>query len=75
MAEIPLGPGGHDPGRLYRSRTNRVIVGVCGGIAEHFNIDPIIIRILWVLLSLGYGTGLILYLVLAIIIPEEPGGQ
>ena len=58
--------------RIYRSRKNRIIAGVCGGIAEYLNIDPTIIRLLWVLFSLLHGVGIILSIVAAIIIPEEP---
>ena len=58
--------------RLYRSRRNRVIAGVCGGIGEYLNVDPVIIRLLWVALILIWGTGLLLYLIAALIIPEEP---
>ena len=54
--------------KLYRSRTNRWIAGVCGGIGEYFNIDPIIIRILAIILP---GFGWIAYLICAIIIPSE----
>lgn len=59
---------------LYRSRSNKMIAGVCGGIGEYFNIDPTIIRILWVLCSFS-GVGIIAYLVAAIIIPEDGGNQ
>ena len=59
------------PKRLYRSRRDRQIAGVCGGLGEYFNVDPTLIRILWVLLTLTIGTGLMLYIILAIIIPEE----
>ena len=55
--------------RLYRSRNNRWIAGVCGGIGEYFNIDPIIIRILAIIIP---GFGWIAYLICAIIIPIEP---
>jgi phage shock protein C len=58
--------------RLYRSRTNRVIAGVCGGIAEYSNIDPTVVRLLWLLLSLIWGTGIVAYIIAWIIIPEEP---
>ena len=58
--------------RLYRSRTDRVIAGVCGGIAEYSNIDPTIVRLLWLLLSLIWGSGIIAYIIASIIIPEEP---
>ena len=55
--------------RLYRSRRNRVIAGVCGGIGEYFNIDPIIVRILAIILP---GFGLFAYIVCAVVVPEEP---
>ena len=57
--------------KLYRSTTNKTIAGVCGGIAEYLNIDPTVIRVIWALLGLT-GTGLIAYLVCALIIPEAP---
>lgn len=56
--------------RLYKSRQNRMLCGVCGGIAEYFNIDPTIVRLITVALCLGAGSGLIAYIVAAIIIPE-----
>ena len=57
--------------RIYRSRKNRVIAGVCGGIGEYFNVDPVVIRILWVLFSLAYGSGLLVYLIAWLIIPKS----
>lgn len=57
-----------EPKRLYRSRRNRIIAGVCGGIGEYFNIDPVLIRILAVVIP---GFGWFAYLVCAIIIPQE----
>ena len=59
-----------EPKRLYKSRTNRVLCGVCGGIGEYFGIDPTIVRLLCVLLGCT-STGLILYIIAAIIMPEE----
>ena len=58
--------------QLYRSRTNRKIAGVCGGLGEYMNLDPTIIRLIWVLLILCAGTGLLAYLIAALIIPENP---
>lgn len=58
--------------RLYRSRTNRIIAGVCGGIAEYTNIDPTVVRLLWLLVSLIWGAGIVAYIIALIIIPEEP---
>jgi len=57
-----------EPKRLYRSRSNRWIAGVCGGIGEYLNIDPIIIRILAIIIP---GFGWLAYLICAIIIPSE----
>lgn len=60
--------------RLYRSKKNRIIAGVCGGIGEYFKIDPTVVRLLWLLISVvsaGVG-GLIAYIIAWIIIPEEP---
>jgi phage shock protein C len=59
--------------KLYRSRTNRVIFGVCGGLGEYFEVDPLIIRILFIILSFTGGSGIIIYLILAVIIPEADG--
>lgn len=57
--------------RLYRSSTNYMLCGVCGGIAEYFNIDPTLVRLAWVILSVaGWGTGVIAYIIAAIIIPK-----
>jgi phage shock protein C len=60
--------------RLYRSRTDRKIAGVCGGMAQYFGIDPVIPRIVWVALILGMGFGLLAYLVCWLVIPLEPEG-
>ena len=57
--------------KLYRSRTNKTIAGVCGGFAEYFNVDPTIVRVIWALVDLS-GAGLLAYLVCALIIPENP---
>ena len=61
--------------RLYRSRNQRMLAGVCGGIAEYFNIDVTIVRLIWAILSLStFGSGLLIYIISAIIIPERPFG-
>ena len=57
--------------RIYRSKTERMIAGVCGGLAEYINIDPTIVRIIWALVALS-GAGVMLYLICALIIPEKP---
>lgn len=58
---------------LYRSEKNKMLAGVCGGIGEYLNIDPTVIRLIFVLLSLLTGIifGLIIYIVLVFIIPTE----
>src|SRR5689334_12798244 len=60
------------PRRLYKSRRNRFIDGICGGIAEYFQVDPTIVRLLWVLVTLLGGSGIILYIVGMIVIPVNP---
>ena len=56
--------------RLYKSSVNCMICGVCGGIAEYFNIDPTLIRLGWVLFCAMGGSGIVAYIIAAIIIPE-----
>ena len=58
--------------KLYRSRKDEKIAGVCGGIAKYFKIDSSIIRLIWALAILCAGAGLLAYIVCAFIIPEEP---
>lgn len=58
--------------RLYKSKRDVMICGVCGGIAEYFDVDPTIVRLIAVVLILGWGSGLIAYLIGAIIIPKNP---
>ena len=58
--------------RLYRSRTNRMLGGVAGGIGEYLDADPTVIRLLFVLSVLFVGTGFLAYLVMWLIIPEKP---
>jgi len=59
--------------KLYRSKNNRVIFGICGGLGEYFEIDPLVFRILFILLTFTGGSGIIIYLILAIIIPSSNG--
>jgi len=58
--------------RLVRSRNDKMLFGVCGGLADYLNIDPVIIRLLAALLTLWNGVGLLIYVVLALIMPEAP---
>ena len=57
--------------KLVKSRTNKMLTGVCGGIGELLGIDPTIIRLIWAALSLAGGRGIILYIIAAVIIPED----
>lgn len=62
-----------DSRRLYRSRADRMIAGVCGGLGQYVGIDPTVIRVIFALLVVfGVGSGLLIYLVLMLIIPLEP---
>jgi len=56
--------------KLTKSRNDRKLCGVCGGLAEYLNLDPTIIRLIWVLLVLAAGTGILAYLIAALIMPE-----
>ena len=57
--------------RLYRSNTNKMICGVCGGVAEYFGIDPTVVRLGWAILACFGGTGILAYILAAIIIPDQ----
>jgi len=56
--------------KRLRKSEDKKILGVCGGIAEYFNIDPTVIRVLWAVVSLFYGVGVFLYIVLAFVLPQ-----
>lgn len=58
-------------GRLHRSLRDRRLAGVCGGIAEYLGIDPTIVRLVWAVLVFGWGSGAMIYLVCALVLPEE----
>ena len=57
--------------RLYKSSTNKKIFGVCGGLAQYFNVDPTIIRLVWALLIFCAGTGVLAYIVAALMLPYD----
>ncbi len=61
--------------RLYRSRQDQKIAGVCGGIAEYFGIDSTIVRLLWLVSIFAFGTGLLIYIIAALIVPERDHGD
>ncbi|MGN6227904.1 PspC domain-containing protein [Dyella sp. KULCS107] len=56
--------------RLQRSRINRTIAGVCGGIAEYYGWDPTLVRVAWIVLTLLGGSGILLYLVMWLVMPD-----
>ena len=58
--------------KLYKSNQNKMLDGVCGGIAEYFGIDPTVGRLIWALFSLMGGCGILAYIIAAIIIPRNP---
>ena len=58
--------------KLYKSETNKMLAGVCGGIAEYFNIDSTLVRLAWVLFCALGGSGLLAYIIMAIIMPSRP---
>ncbi len=58
--------------RLFRSTTNKKICGVCGGIAEYFNIDATLVRLLWAILSIWFGVGILIYIIAALVMPKFP---
>jgi len=61
--------------KLYRSRTDRKIWGVCGGLAKHFDMDPTIVRVIFVASLLCGTLGLWVYIIIAIIVPQESEGD
>ncbi len=58
--------------KLYKSKTDEKICGVCGGIAEYLNIDSTVIRLIWVLAAVFAGCGLLAYIIAAIVMPDKP---
>lgn len=58
--------------RLYKSNQNKMVSGVCGGIAEYFDIDPTLVRLGWVVFCALAGSGIIAYIIAAIIVPGNP---
>lgn len=58
--------------KLYRSKKEKVILGVCGGLGRYFNIDPLLVRIIFIIFTLVKGIGVLVYFISAIIIPLEP---
>jgi len=61
-----------EPKRLFRSRTDSMLGGVCAGLAKYFTLDPTVVRLIFVLLFIMAGQGLLLYLILWLVVPLEP---
>ncbi|HEY9469604.1 MAG TPA: PspC domain-containing protein [Propionibacteriaceae bacterium] len=59
-----------EPRKLYRSRNQRMLAGVCGGLAEYFNVDATLIRVLFLVLAVFGGSGLLIYVVMWLIVPD-----
>ena len=57
--------------KLLRSKVNRMLAGVCGGVAAYFNVDPTLVRVIYVILTFAGAAGLLLYLIMWLLIPEE----
>ena len=57
--------------KLTKCREGKMICGVCGGVAKYFGIDPTIVRLIWALLAIGAGAGILAYIICAIVIPDE----
>jgi len=58
--------------KLYRSRNDRKLEGVCGGVAEYLGIDATLVRLAWLLVALAGGPGFLLYIIMVLVVPEEP---
>ena len=71
-APMPSAAPVHTAKRLMRSSTDKKIAGVCGGLAEYFDLDPTLVRVLWLLLLFFAGTGLLAYVILWIVLPIAP---
>jgi phage shock protein C len=58
--------------RLYRNREEKIITGVCGGIAKYFDVNPKVVRLIWALSFAVYGSGLVAYILFSVFVPKEP---
>ena len=58
--------------RLYKSKTDRKLCGVCGGLAEYLDVDPTVVRLIWALAILCAGCGVLAYIVAALVLPDKP---
>ena len=62
----------NDRKKFYRSRSERMIAGVCGGMSDYLGMDPVLVRVLWVVITLTFGAGLLAYVLFWLLAPEEP---
>ena len=60
------------PKKLYRSRKHRIIAGICGGIAEYLDVDPNVVRLIWIFFIFAGGAGVLAYIAAYFLIPEQP---
>lgn len=65
-------PVEEEPRRVYRSASDKMLGGVCGGIAEYFNVDSVLVRLLFIALALSGGIGVIIYMLALFMIPKKP---
>ena len=61
-----------EPKKLYKSQDDRMISGICAGIAEYFEVDPTLVRVIWLVFSVAGGAGVLAYIVAHFIVPERP---
>ena len=57
--------------RIYKIRSQKKLCGVCAGVTDYFDLDPTLVRVLWAAISLGYGVGVIAYILCAVIFPDK----
>jgi phage shock protein C len=75
LIEKEIGKMATEPKKLYRSRSNRLLGGVCGGLGDFFGLDPTVVRVVFVLGALfGFGSFILLYIIMLFIVPEESTG-
>ncbi len=58
--------------RIYRNTQDKIIAGVCSGVGEYLDLDPVLVRVIWLIAVLGFGTGILAYILAWIFIPKKP---
>ena len=66
---------GNNYRRLYRSEDDRILAGVCGGVGEYFKVDPVLVRVIWVISVFFWGGGIWIYLLAWLLVPRKPLGM